>query len=114
MLVGCAGMTPTEQRILSGGAIGAGTGAAIGAATGGDAGVGAAIGGAAGAVGGAIVDQAERRRQYDADPGYYERERYYDHRDPYYHQRERRFEDRDPGYYERGYHGERYYRDDGF
>jgi osmotically inducible lipoprotein OsmB len=58
--VGCAGMTPTEQRLLSGGAIGAGTGAAIGAITGGSPAVGAAVGGAAGVVGGAIVDQYEK------------------------------------------------------
>jgi hypothetical protein len=62
IVAGCAGMTPTEQRMLSGGAIGAGTGAAIGGLTGGDAGAGAAIGGAAGVIGGAIVDQHERRR----------------------------------------------------
>jgi hypothetical protein len=61
-LVGCSGMSYTEQRLLSGGAIGAGTGAAIGAATGGSAGAGAAIGGAAGVVGGALVDQYEKNR----------------------------------------------------
>lgn len=60
LLHGCAGMTPTEQRMLSGGAIGAAGGAAIGAATGGSAAGGAAIGGAAGVVGGVIVDQYER------------------------------------------------------
>ena len=65
---GCAGMTPTEQRILSGGAIGAAGGAAIGAAYGNPA-AGAAIGGAAGVVGGVIVDQVERSR----DPYYYHR-----------------------------------------
>jgi osmotically inducible lipoprotein OsmB len=60
LLVGCAGMTPGEQRMLSGGAIGAGTGAAIGAITGGSPGVGAAIGGAAGVVGGAILNEMDR------------------------------------------------------
>ena len=62
MLSGCAGMSPTEQRMLSGGAIGAGAGAAIGAATGGSPAAGAAIGGAAGVVGGVIVDQIEKSR----------------------------------------------------
>ena len=60
LAVGCAGLTPTQQRLLSGGAIGAGAGAAIGAATGGSAAAGAAIGGAAGVVGGAIVDSIHR------------------------------------------------------
>ncbi|NSW85484.1 MAG: hypothetical protein HPY84_04085 [Syntrophobacteraceae bacterium] len=64
MLAGCAGMTRTEQRLLSGGAIGAGAGAAIGAAAGGSPAAGAAIGGAAGVVGGAIVDQREKSRGY--------------------------------------------------
>lgn len=60
MLGGCAGMSRTEQRMLSGGAIGAASGAVIGAATGGSAATGAAIGGAAGVVGGVIVDQYEK------------------------------------------------------
>lgn len=67
-VAGCAGMSPTEQRVLSGGAIGAGAGAALGAATGGSPGLGAAIGGAAGAFGGAIVDQYERNRDYGYPP----------------------------------------------
>ena len=58
---GCASMSPTEQRLLSGGAIGAASGAAIGAAVGSPA-AGAAIGGAAGVVGGAVVDQYEKSR----------------------------------------------------
>ncbi|HOV85240.1 MAG TPA: glycine zipper domain-containing protein [Syntrophobacteraceae bacterium] len=61
-LAGCANMSAREQRMLSGGAIGAGTGAAIGAVTGGSPAVGAAVGGAAGVVGGAIVDELENRR----------------------------------------------------
>ncbi|MCU0573780.1 MAG: hypothetical protein MUC41_12400 [Syntrophobacteraceae bacterium] len=60
MLYGCAGMSYTQQRMLSGGAIGAAGGAAIGAATGGSPAAGAAIGGAAGIVGGVIVDQVEK------------------------------------------------------
>jgi len=62
VLTGCAGMTPTEQRVLSGGAIGAGSGAAIGAISGGSPGVGAAVGGAAGALGGYLLDQYDRGR----------------------------------------------------
>lgn len=57
MLAGCASMSPGEQRLLSGGAIGAGAGAAIGAIAGGNPAVGAAIGGAAGVAGGAIINQ---------------------------------------------------------
>lgn len=60
LTVGCAGLTRTQQRLLTGGAIGAGTGAAIVAATGGSAAVGAAIGGAAGVLGGAIVDSIHK------------------------------------------------------
>lgn len=56
-LAGCAGMSTREQRVLSGGAIGAGAGAAIGGLTGGSMGTGAAIGGAAGAAGGLIHDE---------------------------------------------------------
>jgi len=57
----CANMNNTEQRVLSGGAIGAGTGAAIGALTGGlSIGAGALIGAAAGAAGGYIVDQTQK------------------------------------------------------
>jgi osmotically inducible lipoprotein OsmB len=59
-LAGCAGMNPTEQRALSGGAIGAGAGAALGAITGGSPAIGAAVGGAAGVVGGVLVDQYEK------------------------------------------------------
>ena len=57
-LAGCSGMNSTEQRMLSGGAIGVGTGAVIGALTGGlSIAAGAAIGAAAGAAGGYIVDE---------------------------------------------------------
>jgi hypothetical protein len=55
LVSGCSGLTPRQQKVLTGGAIGAGGGAAVGALSGGSAGVGALIGGAAGAVGGAIV-----------------------------------------------------------
>ena len=56
---GCSGMSYTEQRVLSGGAIGAGSGALIGAAAG-SPGTGAAIGAGAGVVGGYIYDQYEK------------------------------------------------------
>ncbi|NLJ29745.1 MAG: hypothetical protein GX433_17305 [Deltaproteobacteria bacterium] len=59
-LTSCAGMSTTQQRVLSGGAIGAGSGAAIGAITGGSPAVGAAVGGAAGAAGGYIYDQSKK------------------------------------------------------
>lgn len=51
VLGGCSGMSNTQQRMLSGGAIGAGSGALIGWAAGCPA-CGAAIGGGAGVVGG--------------------------------------------------------------
>lgn len=60
-LGGCAGMSPTEQRVLSGGAIGAGGGALIGAAAG-SPGTGAAVGAGAGALGGYLYDLYERPR----------------------------------------------------
>ncbi len=61
--VGCAGMSPTEQRTLSGGAIGAGAGALLGGITG-HPGTGAAIGGAAGAAGGFLY---QKSRESDRD-----------------------------------------------
>ncbi len=54
-LAACSGMNRTQQRALSGGAIGAAGGAAIGALTGGSAVTGALIGGAGGAAVGAIT-----------------------------------------------------------
>ncbi|MDI6852171.1 MAG: YMGG-like glycine zipper-containing protein [Deltaproteobacteria bacterium] len=60
-LGGCAGMSPTEQRVLSGGAIGAGGGALIGAAAG-SPGTGAAVGAGAGALGGYLYDLYQRPR----------------------------------------------------
>jgi len=53
--------TPTQQRALSGTAIGAGGGAVIGAIAG-NAGLGAGIGAAAGLAGGLIVDQSRRNQ----------------------------------------------------
>ncbi len=54
LLAGCSGMSRTEQRALSGGAIGAAGGAVIGALTGGVV-TGALIGAAGGAAVGAIT-----------------------------------------------------------
>lgn len=58
-LGGCSGMSYTEQRTLSGGAIGAAGGALIGAAAG-SPGTGAAIGAGAGALGGFLYDRYEK------------------------------------------------------
>jgi hypothetical protein len=60
-LAACEGMNRTQQRALSGGAIGAAGGAAVGALTGGSAVTGALIGGAGGAAVGAITTPPGRR-----------------------------------------------------
>jgi osmotically inducible lipoprotein OsmB len=60
-LGGCAGLSTTEQRVLSGGAIGASGGALIGWAAGSPA-VGAAVGAGAGALGGYLYDRYQRGR----------------------------------------------------
>jgi hypothetical protein len=57
---GCTGMTPSQQRALSGGAAGAAGGAALGAISGGSPAVGAAVGGAAGAVVGGLWEDIDR------------------------------------------------------
>jgi osmotically inducible lipoprotein OsmB len=54
-LAGCSGLTPTQQRTLSGGAIGAAGGAALTAIVGGPILLGTAIGAGAGAVAGAVT-----------------------------------------------------------
>jgi hypothetical protein len=54
-LAACEGMNRSQQRALSGGAIGAAGGAAIGVMTGGSAVTGALIGGAGGAAVGALT-----------------------------------------------------------
>jgi hypothetical protein len=59
---GCADMSPTQQRALTGTAIGTAGGAAIGAMAG-NAGMGAAIGAGAGLLGGLAVDQVRRNEQ---------------------------------------------------
>ena len=62
LLSGCAGMTDTQQRTLTGGAGGAAGGALVGALAG-NTGLGAAIGGAAGLAGGYIWDQHKQSEQ---------------------------------------------------
>jgi osmotically inducible lipoprotein OsmB len=54
-LAACSGMTNTQQRVLSGGAIGAAGGAVISAIAGGPILLGTAIGAGAGAVAGAVT-----------------------------------------------------------
>lgn len=56
----CSGMNDTQQRTLSGGAIGAGVGALGTVATGGCVSCGAAIGAGVGAAGGYIYDRLEK------------------------------------------------------
>ncbi len=63
MLSSCAGMTTREQRVLSGGAIGAGVGTAAAAIVQGSLFTGAAVGAAAGAIGGLIYDEAQKRKR---------------------------------------------------
>jgi osmotically inducible lipoprotein OsmB len=60
-LGGCSNMSATQQRVLSGGAIGASSGALIGWAAGSPA-AGAAIGGGAGMLGGFLYDRYEKYR----------------------------------------------------
>ena len=52
LLAGCSGLTPTQQRTLTGGALGAAAGAGVSALSGGHPTTGAVIGGAGGAVAG--------------------------------------------------------------
>lgn len=56
---GCANLTPTQQRALTGGVIGTAAGAAIGAVAG-SAAVGAALGGTTGLAAGALWQDVER------------------------------------------------------
>lgn len=69
VLPGCAGMTQTQQRTLTGGAGGAAAGAAIGAIAG-NAGMGAAIGGAAGLLGGFLYGKSKEAEAAAYDQGY--------------------------------------------
>lgn len=61
-LAACSGMNDTEQRTLSGGAIGAGVGAVGTVVTGGCVSCGAVIGAGVGAVGGYVYDQVEKSK----------------------------------------------------
>lgn len=56
----CSNMSTTEQRTLSGAAIGAGAGAGVTAITGGCVSCGAVVGGAVGAAGGYVYDQMNK------------------------------------------------------
>jgi hypothetical protein len=68
-LHGCSGMTTTQQRTLSGGAIGAAGGAVIGAMAG-NAGLGAAAGAGAGLLGGYAYDRYEKTKEAEYQKGY--------------------------------------------
>ncbi len=70
-LAGCAGMTDTEQRALTGSAAGAAGGALIGAIAG-NAGMGAAIGAGTGLVGGLLVDRVQKDKDAAYRRGYAE------------------------------------------
>lgn len=67
-LVGCAGMSETQQRTLTGGTGGAAAGAVIGAIAG-NAGLGAAIGGATGLAGGYLYGKHEESKQAAYEQG---------------------------------------------
>ena len=69
VLSGCSDMTATQQRALSGTAIGAGGGAVLGAIAG-NAGLGAVLGGAAGLAGGLIYDNVKKNEHAAYQQGY--------------------------------------------
>lgn len=69
-LAGCSGMSDTQQRTLSGGAIGAAAGAGITAIAGGNPIWGAVGGAAVGAVGGYAYDSYEKSKQRSYNQGY--------------------------------------------
>ena len=68
-VIACADMTPTQQRALSGTAIGAGGGAVIGAMAG-NAGLGAGIGAGAGLLGGLLVDRSRQAQDAAFQEGF--------------------------------------------
>ena len=68
-LFGCAGMSDTQQRTLSGSAIGAGAGAVAGA-IGGNTALGIGIGAAAGAAGGYLYDRNQKSKEAEYQRGY--------------------------------------------
>ena len=67
-LAGCAGMSDTQQRTVTGGLGGAAGGALIGAIAG-NAGMGAAIGAGAGIVGGYLYDKHKQAEQKAYEQG---------------------------------------------
>ncbi|MFM8338984.1 MAG: hypothetical protein ACKN9C_03230 [Fluviibacter sp.] len=69
-LTGCSGMSDTQQRTLSGGAIGAAGGAAIVAIAGANPIWGALGGAVVGAAGGYVYDQYEKSKQAEYNSGY--------------------------------------------
>jgi hypothetical protein len=68
-LGGCAGMTDTQQRTLTGGAIGTAGGAVIGAMAG-NAGLGALIGAGVGAGGGYLYGRSKENQERAYSEGY--------------------------------------------
>lgn len=62
VLAACSDMSSTQQRTLTGGAMGAGAGA-IGGAIAGNAGLGAAIGAGVGLAGGYLYDQNQKAKE---------------------------------------------------
>ena len=68
-LAGCAGMSDTQQRALTGTGVGAAGGAVIGAMAG-NAGLGAVIGAGAGLAGGLLVDKSKKNQQAAYQSGY--------------------------------------------
>ena len=60
LLGGCTGLSPTQQRVLTGTGLGAAAGAGVAALTGGAPLVGAAIGGIGGATTGYVISKTHR------------------------------------------------------
>lgn len=69
VLAGCANMSASQQRALSGTMLGAGGGAILGA-IGGNAALGAAVGAGAGLAGGLIYDSVKKNERNAYDQGY--------------------------------------------
>jgi len=77
-LIGCAGMSDTQQRTVTGGLGGAAGGALIGAIAG-NAGMGAAIGAAAGTAGGFLYGKHKESEQKAYDQGRRDAQSQYNH-----------------------------------
>ena len=69
LLTGCAGLSPVEQRAMTGSVGGAAAGAAIGAMAG-NAGLGAVIGAGAGLAGGLIYNEVKKNEANAYNQGY--------------------------------------------